>query len=101
MDSRHLDNLLFMVALFLVSTGVPSPIVIWYLNEIQQLGSVVSQNEREVISEVKVPTLDRSHHRAALVCQARNTLLTQPVSKTVTIDMNCKLIIFHFTSHIS
>ncbi|CAG7829827.1 unnamed protein product, partial [Allacma fusca] len=69
---------------------IPSPIVTWYLNEIQQPSNLIAQSEREVISEVKVPTLDRSHHRSILACKARNTLLIQPISKTVTIDMNLR-----------
>jgi hypothetical protein len=48
------------------------------------------ENDNQVINHISVPNIQRSQHRATLECRARNTVLISPVSKTVSVELNCK-----------
>ncbi len=78
-----------MITIFLFSTGVPSPMVQWYLND-ELVDSSYHVKEKEVINHMSVSNIQRSQHRASLSCRASNTLLVPPVTKTVYFELNCK-----------
>jgi hypothetical protein len=72
--------------------GIPKPYVLWYLDDIVVDSTYHAEDENQVVNHISVPNIQRSQHRANLECRAHNTLLVAPVSKTVSIELNCKLI---------
>lgn len=78
---------------FGIITGNPSPLVLWYMDDRLIDSSYHVENENQVINHISLPNIQRSQHRASLECRARNTVLISPVSKTVSIELNCKLIL--------
>ncbi|XP_022251284.1 neural cell adhesion molecule 2-like isoform X4 [Limulus polyphemus] len=76
--------------------GNPSPSLTWWRESVL-LDDTYMQvtNDRKVINELSIGSLQRHDLMAALSCQAKNNNISQPLISTVTVDMNfppvCKL----------
>ncbi|KAL1375799.1 hypothetical protein pipiens_004585 [Culex pipiens pipiens] len=72
------------------SGGRPTPTVNWwYDNEIVNHSSTVL-SERRVKNTLILSRLERKHLKAVFTCTASNNNVTNPISASVTLDMNRK-----------
>ncbi|XP_022251282.1 hemicentin-2-like isoform X2 [Limulus polyphemus] len=69
--------------------GNPSPSLTWWRESVL-LDDTYMQvtNDRKVINELSIGSLQRHDLMAALSCQAKNNNISQPLISTVTVDMN-------------
>lgn len=76
--------------LLLLPPGRPTPTVNWwYDNEIVNHSSTVL-SERRVKNTLILSRLERKHLKAVFTCTASNNNVTNPISASVTLDMNRK-----------
>ncbi|KFB35298.1 AGAP002104-PA-like protein [Anopheles sinensis] len=70
--------------------GRPLPKVQWwYENKVINNTSVVLSDKR-VKNTLVLHRLERKHLKSVFTCQAANNNVTNPISASVTLDMNCK-----------
>lgn len=84
------DNsmLLFIKLLFLL--GKPTPSLTWWRESVLLDDSYEVSGEGVVRNEIEITSLQRHDLMAVFTCQASNNNVTVPLSKYVTVDMNCK-----------
>ncbi|XP_076330218.1 protein turtle-like isoform X2 [Tachypleus tridentatus] len=69
--------------------GSPSPSVTWWRESVLLDDTYVSiTSERKVVNELNISSLQRHDLMAALSCQAKNNNISEPLTTTVTVDMN-------------
>ena len=75
----------------LLFIGKPEPMVAWHVNGDLEDATYHSDRYGNVINELVFRGLNRSHLNSQFSCKAFNTRLTQPVEKSVVLDLNRKL----------
>ena len=73
-------------------TGKPVPVIKWFSTDgvlLQDKYLISSTGMSQ--SELRIPSLNRSNLMKELICKASNTNLTQEVTTSTFIDLNCKL----------
>ncbi|XP_022240840.1 hemicentin-1-like [Limulus polyphemus] len=69
--------------------GNPSPSLTWWRESVLLDDTYVHvTNERKVVNELSINSLQRHDLMAALSCQAKNNNISKPLTTTVTVDMN-------------
>ncbi|PRD25487.1 UNVERIFIED_CONTAM: hypothetical protein NCL1_40780 [Trichonephila clavipes] len=70
--------------------GKPTPSLTWWRESVLLDDSYEVSPEGVVRNEIEITSLQRHDLMAVFTCQASNNNITVPVSKYVTVDMNCK-----------
>ncbi|XP_063231434.1 nephrin-like isoform X2 [Bacillus rossius redtenbacheri] len=73
-----------------VSGGRPRPKVVWFLENSVVDDSYEHRGDGVTVNHLTFPNIGRQHLHSRLVCQASNTHLTAPASKSVSLDINLK-----------
>ena len=86
-------NLPYFLLSDLLPPGNPLPRVTWTKSGrlIDETYHILSNGT--VRNEITFHNVDRSFLRTRLTCEASNTNLSRPISTTVDVDMNCKLLL--------
>ncbi|XP_042217603.1 nephrin-like [Homarus americanus] len=71
-----------------VTGGRPAPLILWLVNDEVRRTEVVEEEEGILSASVSVPELTRRHLHAVFECRAFNFNGSDPVTSTVTLDMN-------------
>jgi len=80
--------------------GRPQPTVAWFVNDRLADGFIEESGQNVVVSRFTEQHVLRRHRGTRYRCQASNTMKTQPLEKTVRLEMNCEYFeLFHL--HIS
>lgn len=73
--------------------GKPSPKVEWYSGNHRLIDSTYTTGPHGLVrNELNIRNLNRSDFMSILTCRASNNNVTEPISATVILDMNRKLI---------
>jgi hypothetical protein len=91
-DRKKIFNQIILIKL---SIGKPSPSVIWFHGNILIDESYTTGPHGLVRNELNLRNLNRTDFMSILTCRASNTNLSEPVSSSVVLDMNCKFIFFY------
>ncbi len=94
-DRKKIFNQIILIKL---SIGKPSPSVIWFHGNILIDDSYTTGPHGLVRNELNLRNLNRTDFMSILTCRASNTNLSEPVSSSVVLDMNCKFILFFLSS---
>ncbi len=92
-DKKKIFNQIILIKL---SIGKPSPSVIWFHGSILIDESYTTGPHGLVRNELNLRNLNRTDFMSILTCRASNTNLSEPVSSSVVLDMNCKFTLFFF-----
>lgn len=80
-----------------MTTGRPPPSLYWFKDGILVDESFVTINDLSlgfvVENELLIRKLDRDHLNSKISCEAINNNLTSRSSATITLDINCELLI--------
>lgn len=90
-----MDLLIQTINDFFSISGRPKPNVTWYLDNKMIDYTVESVNtdlngQITTINELLLPNVGRREQNSTLLCQASNTNLTPPTSKSIMLDINRK-----------
>uniref|UniRef100_A0A182PH73 Ig-like domain-containing protein n=1 Tax=Anopheles epiroticus TaxID=199890 RepID=A0A182PH73_9DIPT len=74
-----------------ISTGGhPLPKVQWYYENKAINNTSVVLSDKRVKNTLVLHRLERKHLKSVFTCQAANNNVTNPISASITLDMNCK-----------